>query len=523
PESHPDHALEAHQVAHCSANSTVAKEPLPTEIVKMLLAKGVAVDPRTRSNGSTPLMAAATRGDAETVSLLIEHGAAPNAGRTDDGAQSLMMAARHRDPETTKRLLDARADPNARTTDRGTTALMVAAKHGNSDVAGLLLDKGADPDAKTTDHGATALMAAARGGHLETAEILLDMGAQPDARTTDRGTTALMLAAKHGQAEIASLLLFRDAQPNAKTTDTHTTALMNAVESGSVEVVQLLLERGAQWSAAAPGGGAAALLAAAESGHADIARLLLVSGAMPNAETTKAALKTAAKHQHHDVVKVLLAQRGGVMVRIPGGPLCMGSSTDLWRFRSAPVRVRVKPFTIDVTEVTVARYAACVDAGRCCAPKQDEAECNWGRVGREDHPVNCVSWDDATAYCSWAGKRLPTEAEWEFAARGPDGRQYPWGSRTSPGLCGNNEGTCEVASFPESDSQFGVKDMTGNVEEWTASPYSKTYVEDAVCRSEKRCVTRGGSFTDDRPAPATSRQWNYSTRRGSTIGFRCAR
>ena len=91
-------------------------------------------------------------------------------------------------------------------------------------------------------------------------------------------------------------------------------------------------------------------------------------------------------------------------------------------------------YELDVTEVTVAQYRACVDAHACDTDRLNESEhgskalCNWQRPGKDDHPINCIEWRQADAYCRWAGKRLPTGVEWEAGARGPSGNQYPWGN-----------------------------------------------------------------------------------------------
>lgn len=158
------------------------------------------------------------------------------------------------------------------------------------------------------------------------------------------------------------------------------------------------------------------------------------------------------------------------MARIPAGTFRMGND----EVEHSPVHeVRVAAFDLDTTEVTVAAYAVCVQRGACTPPAstgtyegQDLGRammCNRDRPDRQRHPVNCVSWDQAMAYCRAAGKRLPTEEEWEYAARGgAAGRTYPWGE-TKPGrqLCWSvrhqRNGTCAVGSFPR--SAYGLDDV----------------------------------------------------------------
>jgi formylglycine-generating enzyme required for sulfatase activity len=122
-------------------------------------------------------------------------------------------------------------------------------------------------------------------------------------------------------------------------------------------------------------------------------------------------------------------QARGDMVTVPAGALWMGcAATDsLCAARERPPRmVHLDAFHIDKAEVTVKAYRACVSAG-ACTPPTSRARCNWDQPSRRDHPINCVTWHQADAYCQWASKRLPTEAQWEKAARGTDGRIYPWG------------------------------------------------------------------------------------------------
>ncbi|HYD50482.1 MAG TPA: SUMF1/EgtB/PvdO family nonheme iron enzyme, partial [Terriglobales bacterium] len=160
--------------------------------------------------------------------------------------------------------------------------------------------------------------------------------------------------------------------------------------------------------------------------------------------------------------------------------------------------VELAAFEIDANEVTVGQYRSCVEAQGCSADglelpfsgEKDEADlawtCNWNKPERDQHPINCVSWDAAVAYCKWANKRLPSANEWERAARGTDGRKFPWGNdpvrpkaqanlsdktllESAPkrwGLAEYSDGfvsTSPVGSFPAGDSPIGAKDMAGNV------------------------------------------------------------
>ena len=224
------------------------------------------------------------------------------------------------------------------------------------------------------------------------------------------------------------------------------------------------------------------------------------------------------------------------MAQIPAGMFLMGdpAADDP---PSQPVHgVALSAFCLDVTEVTVAAYGACAAPG-CTAPGSGRA-CNQGIAGRDNHPINCVDWNQARAYCRWRGGDLPTEAQWEYAARGTDGRTYPWGNDAPMSqLCWSGGGatlanTCPVGSFPSGASPFGALDLAGNVWEWTLDWYGAyvgsvgTNVTDpAGAASGISRVNRGGAWgnaleIDVRPM---IRFGGRPTRRLESLGFRCAR
>ena len=214
------------------------------------------------------------------------------------------------------------------------------------------------------------------------------------------------------------------------------------------------------------------------------------------------------------------------MVYVPGGEFSMGSANGD-DFERPPHRVSVKPFFIDLYEVTCADYARFVEqTGHAPPPGWPGGKPPPG-AGRR--PVTGVSWDDAVAYAKWAGRRLPTEDEWEFAARGNDGRLYPWGEEWRAGLAnagGAGGGLADVGVF-KGTSPFGAYDMVGNAWEWTADelrPYPGGQLP--LTPQGPLKVVRGGSWKES-PGQATATYRGYlSARAGrdySVTGFRCVR
>lgn len=198
-------------------------------------------------------------------------------------------------------------------------------------------------------------------------------------------------------------------------------------------------------------------------------------------------------------------------------------------------RVYLDAFAIDKTEVTVAAYKTCVNARICSLPRATNCHADDVNYERENHPMNCVNWNQAKAYCKWAGKRLPTEAEWEKAARGTDGRKYPWGNDTPTCnltvMSDCSHGTQPVGSKPSGASPYGALDMAGNVEEWTADWYDESYYANAPDKnpsgpqSGSERVTRGGGFSTygSRGLTTSMSSGSEPSRSGPPTGFRCAR
>lgn len=291
-----------------------------------------------------------------------------------------------------------------------------------------------------------------------------------------------------------------------------------------------------------------------------------------------------------DVRTMIRSSDGMEMVLVPEGPFTMGSGGLAWlRFtgsiasgnlalhplgnESPAHEVQLDGFWIDRTEVTVGRFAKFVEetgyvtsaeqrgGGKpwTLGPKEQEwpvvPGVDWrhpvepGLESELDHPVVQVSWDDAAAYCAWAGARLPTEAEWEKAARGIDKRRYPWGDELESGLmnhCGQEcpverwrdfrytDGfarTSPVGSFPKGASPYGALDMVGNVWEWVADRYDEDYYEVSPEVNPEGPATgtlramRGGSWYDGSPeawTTTTIRHQNPPYDRYEDVGFRCA-
>ncbi|MDF0674093.1 MAG: SUMF1/EgtB/PvdO family nonheme iron enzyme [Nitrospira sp.] len=260
------------------------------------------------------------------------------------------------------------------------------------------------------------------------------------------------------------------------------------------------------------------------------------------AESTRYGFAVPAEVFRKYLVKVGLKNKdeiagkdGAPMVLVPAGEFWMGTPDGEGNKDEHPRhRVHVDAFYIDQYEVTTARYARFFQETNQDAPKY------WSDRVPKQHahkPVVGVHWGDATDYCAWAGKRLPTEAEWEKASRGTDERRYPWGNEPPSEQRANFHKTefqnygvlTDVGSFEEGKSSSSVYDMAGNVGEWVADGYDENYYSKSPVRNPKGPptevfgVVRGGSW-GNRPYGIRSafRNRNLSTNRNDDVGFRCA-
>jgi formylglycine-generating enzyme required for sulfatase activity len=222
----------------------------------------------------------------------------------------------------------------------------------------------------------------------------------------------------------------------------------------------------------------------------------------------------------------------GDLVDVPAGDFAMGCNEALDASCDEDEKpqhtVTLSAFSIERTEVTQAQYTACLLAGGCEPPT-----CDWN-CDNADYPAGCVTSAHAEAYCSWAGRRLPTEAEWEKAARGTDGAVYPWGD-AKPDCSLANMAGCGGAAKPAGSltagaSPYGALDMAGNMVEMVADRYDEAYYAASPATDPQgpaggeRYVGRGGGFKSDSKFIRTSkRDWYDLTDAGLSLGFRCAR
>jgi formylglycine-generating enzyme required for sulfatase activity len=235
---------------------------------------------------------------------------------------------------------------------------------------------------------------------------------------------------------------------------------------------------------------------------------------------------------------VLAAERAPTdMIGVAAGCVTLGPAKSAGPYLRR--EVCLPAFRLDRHEVTVAAYRACVKAGGCRPVAPGDARCNANRKGREQHPANCVGWDDASAFCRWRGARLPSEDEWERAARGAAVTTYPWGdARPTPKRvalhdpdASGEEGTSPVCGHPAGDSVERFCDLAGNVAEWVAGYWDRSAEQapvpeatDPAARKRGARALRGGSIASSTlKMRGWERQYVTLTAAASPAhGFRCA-
>ena len=217
------------------------------------------------------------------------------------------------------------------------------------------------------------------------------------------------------------------------------------------------------------------------------------------------------------------------MVVVPAGMFmrgCLAKDTQCAADERPQRSVMVSGFEINQYELTQSEYDACVKAGACPSPS------GFNPAGRPNHPVGNVTWAMANTFCTWANKRLPTEAEWEKAARGPGGTIYPWGDEAPKDCSIAQYKACGLADSVgvgqlTGTSGYGIEDLGGNVAEWVSDFYAANYYASAPATdptgpTSGMHLRRGGGFTSDLPALRTGARVAGDTPAAST-GFRCAR
>ena len=254
-------------------------------------------------------------------------------------------------------------------------------------------------------------------------------------------------------------------------------------------------------------------------------------------KTEARPVPSSAPSLDYSMYKTKIGDEGREMVQVPEGPFIMGSKDG--DPDEVPERqVYLKGFYFDKKEVSQEEYARFAKMTKRPLPKIEVFEDDQSKLLQPEFAAMSMSWDEAAAYCKWAGKRLPTEAEWEKAGRGEGKRKYAWGDtfmmngRANANVDGSEDGFRYLAppgSFETGRGPYGIYDMTGNVAEWVADSYDEHYYQKAPYRDPKGPetgdlkVVRGGSWRETEHNARLSKRFAAKLwRTDITIGFRCA-
>jgi formylglycine-generating enzyme required for sulfatase activity len=283
-------------------------------------------------------------------------------------------------------------------------------------------------------------------------------------------------------------------------------------------------------------------------------RTSLIKGVATSVAATVAQVRIATEAPSLGIGSSQVSQIDGMrMLYVPEGEFLMGSSADdpeLSDDETPQHTVYLDAFWIDQTEVTNRQYALCVSANACPAPTEtgsSSSDAYYADLLFSNYPVIYVSWEDARAYCLWVGRRLPTEAEWEKAARGPDGWIYPWGNESGSGSLANlcdsqctetdqesdiDDGyadTAPVGSYPDGASFYGTWDMAGNVWEWVADWYTDVFYTSTPLNNpigpvqgDGRSLRSGSWINQWNGVRSANRNQDAPDFASSAVGFRCA-
>jgi len=272
------------------------------------------------------------------------------------------------------------------------------------------------------------------------------------------------------------------------------------------------------------------------------------SGIMKNKDVRgKDEKPTVTPASERDVSNIVSSVDGAEMLLVPAGDFWMGDDDPKHADEQPVHKVFLKDYYVYIYPVTNFMYCKFLNAIRIdesVVDKWIEISDEYCKIyvdngayrvreGYESYPVVCVSWHGADAYARWAGKRLPTEAEWEKAARGTDRRIYPWGNEWDKGKCANPYSSGKImpaGSYPEGSSPYGIMDMAGNVWEWCSDWYDETYYGNKTFDnptgppSGKGRVIRGGSWNNDARACRCSNRNSFPPEnRNYILGFRCVK